>query len=202
VIGPYALHEPLGSGGTASVHVGVDRRSPDRAPVAIKRLHPDQARSGAAALRLLDEVRSVKHVRHPNVVQYLDVFSDGEEIVAVGEYVHGEPLGRLLAPGAAHERVPPRIAVAIVRDVLAGLHAAHEACDASGKPLELVHRDVTPDNILVGADGVVRLVDFGVAKASGRLHATRDGGVRGKLAYLAPEQVGGTVTPRTDTYAA
>ena len=86
--------------------------------------------------------------------------------------------------------------------MLHGLHAAHVAKDGAGKALELVHRDVTPENILVGADGTARLMDFGVAKAQGRLHATKDGGVKGKLAYLAPEQVGGDVTARTDLYAA
>ncbi|MET0595340.1 MAG: serine/threonine-protein kinase, partial [Polyangiaceae bacterium] len=94
------------------------------------------------------------------------------------------------------------IACAIVADALHGLHAAHEAKDERGKPLGIVHRDVSPQNVLVGTDGMARLLDFGVAKAAGRLQVTINGQVKGKLAYLAPEQVRGTVTPQSDVYAA
>jgi serine/threonine-protein kinase len=202
VHGRYALYETLGVGAAATVHLGVARGG-EPVPVAIKVLHDRQSREAGAVARLLDEVRLSRHVVHPNVVRVLDFISDGEETLAVMEYVHGEPLSRLLADVKERaERTPVAIAAAIARDVLHGLFAAHVATDGTGKPLELVHRDVTPENILVGADGVARLTDFGVAKAQGRLHATKDGGVKGKLAYLAPEQVGGEVTARTDLYAA
>jgi eukaryotic-like serine/threonine-protein kinase len=204
VHGRYAIYDAvkaLGSGAAASVHLGVSRGH-ETVPVAIKRLHAGQARQAAAVARLLDEVRLSRHIVHPNVVRTIDFVSDGEEMLAVMEYVHGEPLSRLLADARESGRAPPvAIAVRIASDVLHGLHAAHVATDGAGSPLQLVHRDVTPENILVGADGVARLMDFGVAKAEGRLHATRDGGVRGKLAYLAPEQIGGEVTSRTDLYA-
>ena len=183
------------------MHLGVSRGA-EPSPVAIKRLHAGQARQAAAVARLLDEVRLARHIVHPNVVRTIDFVSDGEEMLAIMEYVHGEPLSRLLADARAASRLMPvPLAIRIVSDVLHGLQAAHLAIDGEGKPLRLVHRDVTPENILVGTDGVARLMDFGVAKAEGRLHATRDGGVRGKLAYLAPEQIGGEVTARTDTYA-
>lgn len=202
--GRYAIYDAasaLGSGAAASVHLGVSRGR-QTVPVAIKRLHAGQARQPAAVARLLDEVRLARHVVHPNVVRTIDFVSDGEEMIAVMEYVHGEPLSRLLADArASGSQLPVAVAVRIAVDVLQGLHAAHLATDGEGQPLLLVHRDVTPDNILVGADGLARLMDFGVAKAEGRLHATRDGGIRGKLAYLAPEQVGGKVTARTDLYA-
>ena len=205
VHGPYALYDALqalGSGAAASVHLGVARDSPSSRPVAIKRLHAGQARQSAAVARLLDEVRLTRNIVHPNVVRTIDFVSDGEEMLAVMEYVHGEPLSRLLADVVyAGAMMPLNVALRIACDVLSGLEAAHHARDAEGQPLMLVHRDVTPENILVGADGVARLMDFGVAKAEGRLHATRDGGIRGKLAYLAPEQVGGDVTARTDLYA-
>lgn len=201
VHGRYALYETLGVGAAAEVHLGVSR-GPEVVPVAIKRLHDRKSRETAAVAGLLDEVRLSRHVVHPNVVRIVDFVSDGEEMLAVMEYVHGEPLSRLLADvKESGGRTSVGIATAIVCDVLRGLYAAHVATDADGRPLALVHRDVTPENILVGADGVARLMDFGVAKAQGRLHATKDGGVRGKLAYLAPEQVGGDVTPRTDLYA-
>lgn len=201
VHGRYALYETLGVGAAATVHLGV-ARGPDVMPVAIKRLHDQKSRQTAAVAGLLDEVRLSRHVVHPNVVRIIDFVSDGEEMLAVMEYVHGEPLSRLLSDvkeQGARTRVA--VATAIACDVLRGLQAAHAATDADGRPLALVHRDVTPENILVGTDGVARLMDFGVAKAQGRLHATKDGGVRGKLAYLAPEQVGGEVTARTDLYA-
>ena len=200
--GRYALYDTLGVGAAATVHLGVARGA-DVVPVAIKVLHDRQSREAGAVARLLDEVRLSRHVVHPNVVRVLDFISDGEETLAVMEYVHGEPLSRLLADvKESGLRTPVPIAAAIACGVLHGLYAAHVATDGAGKALELVHRDVTPENILVGADGVARLMDFGVAKAQGRLHATKDGGVKGKLAYLAPEQVGGDVTARTDLYAA
>ncbi|CAN5918845.1 hypothetical protein BH11MYX4_BH11MYX4_04280 [soil metagenome] len=204
VHGRYAIYDAasaLGSGGAASVHLGVSRGR-ETVPVAIKRLHAAQARQPAAVARLLDEVRLARHIVHPNVVRTIDFVSDGEEMLAVMEYVHGEPLSRLLADARdGGARLPVAIAIRIASDVLHGLHAAHLAKDGEGQPLHLVHRDVTPENVLVGADGLARLMDFGVAKAEGRLHATRDGGVRGKLAYRAPEQIGGEVTARTDLYA-
>jgi hypothetical protein len=203
VHGRYALYptQMLGVGAAAVVHLGV-ARGPEPVPVAIKRLHDRQARDASAVARLLDEVRLARRVVHPNVVRVIDFVSDGEAMLAVMDYVHGEPLSRLLAAvKESGERTPVAIAASIACDVLRGLHAAHEATDADGTPLGLVHRDVTPENILVGADGVARLMDFGVAKAQGRLHLTKDGGVRGKLAYLAPEQVGGEVSARTDLYA-
>ncbi|MBS2015069.1 MAG: serine/threonine protein kinase [Deltaproteobacteria bacterium] len=201
VVGRYALYEPLGKGGAASVFLSVERRETP-VVVAVKLLHASQARDAAAVSRLLDEVRLSRLVRHENVVRVRDFVSDGTEMLSVMDYVHGEPLSRLLVATGARAKVPPPIAAAIVVDVLSGLHAAHEARDAEGAPLRIVHRDVTPENVLVGDDGAARITDFGVAKAEGRLQETRDGGVRGKLMYLAPEQIGGDVSPKTDVYAA
>ena len=106
------------------------------------------------------------------------------------EYVHGESLVRLLAAARDSAKpIPSPIASAILVGVLHGLHAAHEATNERGEPLGIVHRDVSPQNVLVGADGVARVLDFGVAKAVGRIHSTRDGQLKGKLAYMAPEQL-------------
>jgi len=103
-----------------------------------------------------------------------------------------------------HEaHVPVAIAASIVTSVLHGLHAAHEACDEQGRLLGLVHRDVSPQNVIVGSDGVPRVIDFGIAKAAGRANVTREGQVKGKAPYMAPEQIqGGAVNPRTDVYGA
>jgi serine/threonine-protein kinase len=119
------------------------------------------------------------------------------------EYVHGESLARLRTAMAQAGRVAdPRIVASVISGVLHGLHAAHEAKSEVGQPLNIVHRDVSPQNILVGIEGISRVLDFGVAKAIGRVQSTREGQIKGKLAYMAPEQLqGGHVTRRADIYA-
>jgi serine/threonine-protein kinase len=172
--------------------------------VAVKAPHPQYARDPEFAKMLVDEARLAARVRHPNVVSVIDVHAEGNELFLVMEYVHGEALSRLIVTsGQDGERVPPRIASAIVCGILHGLHAAHEARDEHGQPLNIVHRDVSPHNVVVGVDGVARLIDFGVAKAVGRVQSTADGQVKGKIAYMAPEQVRGqAVTRQTDVYGA
>jgi serine/threonine-protein kinase len=124
-------------------------------------------------------------------------------VFLVMEYVEGENLSRLLRAARNHgEQVPPRIAGSILVGALRGLDAAHRACDEHGGPLRIVHRDVSPQNILVGADGVSRLLDFGVAKAVGRMQTTRGGQIKGKLSYMPPEQLQGEpVDASADIYA-
>jgi serine/threonine-protein kinase len=143
-------------------------------------------------------------VRHPNVVPVLDVYAEEGELSLVMEYVDGESLARLWR--ATHERsapIPVPIAVAVAASVLHGLHAAHEACDEQGAPLGLVHRDVSPQNVIVGSDGVARVIDFGIAKAESRSNVSREGQLKGKLPYMAPEQIQrGVVNRRTDVYGA
>ena len=196
----------IASGGMASVHFARLVGPPGFArTVAIKRAHPHLARDPDFALMFLDEARLASRIRHPNVVPTLDVLQTTDELLLVMDYVHGESLWRLLraAQRAGRARAARRSPRRIVVDTLHGLHAAHEATDEQGAPLGIVHRDVSPQNILVGVDGVARLVDFGIAKAAGRLHSTRDSSVKGKYAYMAPEQVRGEPVSRlTDTYAA
>jgi hypothetical protein len=205
IVGRYAIYEEIASGGMASVHFArlVDPSGSART-VAIKRAHPHLARDAEFALMFLDEARLATSVRHANVVSTIDVLSTADDLGLVMEYVHGESLWRLMrAIRERGERVPLPIAASILTDALHGLHAAHEATDERGGPLGIVHRDVSPQNIIVGVDGRARLVDFGIAKAAGRLHSTRDSSVKGKYAYMAPEQVRGQPVSRlTDTYAA
>src|SRR5262249_6584021 len=143
-------------------------------------------------------------VHSPHVVPTLDVIATGGELFLVMEYVRGESLARLVQLVRARgQRIPLPIAVSITCGVLQGLHAAHDARDERGKALGIVHRDVSPQNILVGSDGLARVLDFGVAKAAGRCQTTRDGRLKGKLSYMAPEQLcGEAVTRKTDIYAA
>jgi eukaryotic-like serine/threonine-protein kinase len=203
--GRYLLYEPIASGGMATVHYGrlVATGGFSRA-VAIKRLHPALATDPDFLATFLDEARIAARVRHPNVVSVLDVVSDAEELFLVMEYVHGETLARLVrAASQCSERVPLPVSAAIVSGVLHGLHAAHEATNEEGEPLGIVHRDVSPQNVLIGTDGAPHLVDFGIAKAIGRTQTTRDGQLKGKLPYMAVEQLRGQpVSRRTDVYAA
>jgi len=134
----------------------------------------------------------------------LDVFAEEGDLSLVMEYVAGESLSQLCRLSAqARTQVPVPIAVAITASILHGLHAAHEACDERGALLGLVHRDVSPQNVLVGVDGVARLIDFGIAKAASRRNASRNGQLKGKIAYMAPEQIQrGRIDLRTDVYGA
>jgi eukaryotic-like serine/threonine-protein kinase len=202
----YVLHEPIASGGMASVHLGRVKGARGFArTVAIKRLHPQFARDPEFSSMLLDEARLASAIRHPNVVPTLDVVQAEGELFMVMEYVSGESLARLLAEArATGAPVPARVGAAVVAGALLGLHAAHEARSEDGVDLQIVHRDVSPQNILVGSDGIPRLVDFGIARATVRAQATREGQLKGKLRYMAPEQLRGRrdVSRRTDVYAA
>jgi eukaryotic-like serine/threonine-protein kinase len=157
--------------------------------VALKRIEPQGSEAHGGARALLEKTRSLSRVRHPNVVPTLDAVEEDDGLYLVMDYVAGETLDRLLGPLASRgERVPPRIACALVAGVLRGLHAAHEARSSRGEPLGIVHGDVSPRNVLVGADGVPRLLDFAFPRPS--------------LPYMAPEQGHGEVTPRSDVFSA
>lgn len=207
VAGRYEVFEPIASGGSATVHLGrlVGPHGFSR-PVAIKRLHPQLARDRALVVELREEARIVSRIQHHNVVSILDVIETGDGIALVMDYVEGEPLGSLVSATrkTTGRPPPPSIVAAIMASVLRGLHAAHEAT-SNGDPLGIVHRDVSPQNIIVGGDGVARIVDFGIAKALGRLvETTTHGAIKGKLPYMAPEQfrAGAVLTRRTDVYGA
>jgi hypothetical protein len=203
--GRYVVFGEIASGGMASVlygrllgPVGFAR------PVAIKRLHPHIAREPGLVSMFIDEARICSRVSHANVVPTLDVIEAPGELSLVMEYVHGVSLEMLLELAAATgQRVPLGIAASLLLGTLHGLSAAHEACTEAGELLGIVHRDVSPQNILVGVDGVPRLLDFGIAKARGRLRSTPSGEIKGKLLYMAPEQFkSGDVDLRVDVYSA
>ena len=204
-VGRYALYGEIASGGMASVHfgrllgpVGFSR------PVAVKRLHPQLARDPEVRRMFVEEARLASRIRHPNVVPTLDVVSEGGDLLLVMEYVHGEALNRLMrAARSSAQRIPLPVLLAVMSSVLHGLHAAHEATSETGEPLHIVHRDVSPQNVMVGVDGVARVLDFGIARAAVRVENTRQGVVKGKIAYMAPEQLGGApLDRRADVFAA
>lgn len=189
----------------ATVHLGkIDGPAGFSRAFAIKRLHPQFARDPSFVAMFLDEARIASRLRHPNVVPIVDVVSEDGELFLVMDYVHGEAWSRLLR---AADRSGNRPALPIVSSVMAGmldgLHAAHQATGDMGEPLHIVHRDVSPQNVLVGVDGVARITDFGVAKAARRLQDTNTGRLKGKLPYMAPEQYSrDDVDHRVDVFAA
>jgi eukaryotic-like serine/threonine-protein kinase len=205
VVGRYAIYGEIAAGGMATVHLGRLRGPVGFSKtVAIKRLHEQFAKDDEFVTMFIDEARLAARIHHPNVVQTLDVVQEDRQLLLVMEYVHGVQLSTLTRLARKRGKpMPPAIVVAIVAGMLRGLHAAHDATDEQGAPLNIVHRDVSPHNVLVGADGVPRVIDFGIAKASGRLQQTATGQVKGKVPYMAPEQVKGQqVTRRTDIFAA
>src|SRR6188768_3140285 len=173
--------------------------------VAMKRLHPHLATEKEFVEMFLDEARIAARIHHPNVVPILEVGASAVGYYLVMEYIEGDTLARLLARAATRgKRLPVGIALRIALDMLSGLHAAHELRDDMGDAVQLVHRDVSPQNVLVGVDGIARITDFGVARAASRLTATRVGQLKGKIAYMAPEQAAGeeSIDRRADVFAA
>jgi serine/threonine-protein kinase len=202
-VGRYLLHRQIARGGMATIHIA--RLMGDEGfsrIVAAKRLLPEFAEDTDFVSMFMDEARIASKVHHPNVVPVLDLVTTTDEVMLVQEYVHGVPLHVLLRTAhEANQKIPVRIAVCIASQVLGGLHAAHNTLDEMGAPLNIVHRDVSPQNVMIAVDGSARLLDFGVAKATMAAHVTRDGTFKGKLAYSAPEQVRGRPTQQSDVYA-
>lgn len=203
-VGDYQLFAEIAAGGMATVHLAYRHNDPYLTPVAIKRLHSQFTRDVDFVTMFSDEARVVTHIQHPNVVPTFDVVQTEDELSLVMQYVHGEAFSKLLGAAYRLEKpASPPIVRTVMADVLRGLHAAHETRDAQGNALEIVHRDVSPQNIIVGTDGVARILDFGIAKAVGKASVTRDNEVRGKIAYMAPEQLHRAgIDHRVDIYAA
>lgn len=204
-LGRYAICQQISEGGMAAVHLGILLGSGGFSRfVAIKRMHPELARDASLVARFEQEVLLGARIQHPNVVQALDVVSRQDELLLVMEFVHGETLAGLVE-AAAHggAALPIEVALNIVTSALHGLHVAHEARDEDDVPLALVHRDFSPQNVLVGSDGYARVLDFGIAKTLAKAIKTEIGVVAGKLPYMAPEQLRQQpLDRRTDVFAA
>lgn len=200
----YELGRPIASGGMATVYLGRRSAATGVTVVAIKRLHPSLTADSKFSCMMLDEARAAARVRHPNVVGLVDVIVGDEPVMLVFEHVLGVTVGQLMRAGeSSRSALRVDVAGAIVVDVLRGLHAAHCATDEAGAKLELVHRDVSPQNVIVGADGIARVIDFGIAFARGRAQVTKGQSLRGKAAYIAPERfIGAPFDRRVDVWSA
>ncbi len=210
-LGSYRLIAELGHGGMADVFLAAAE-----GPVGcgftklavVKKLRDHLVEDPEFVSMLLDEARITARLTHPNVVQLFEVGQVDDQYFLAMEYLDGQPLHRIARrierrAARGDSEVPREVFYAIVADVLAGLHHAHELKDYDGAPLEVVHRDVTPHNVFVTYDGAIKVVDFGIAKAAGRLTSTEHGIVKGKIRYMSPEQAaGGDVDRRTDVFAA
>jgi eukaryotic-like serine/threonine-protein kinase len=201
-LGRYTILGRVASGGMATVYVGRQSGAAGfERIVAIKACHDHARHNQEFASRFLEEARLAARIRHPNVVATLDV-SDGDPLYLIMEYVEGGSLSALARCAMTRgNRLPLEVSLRIVMDALAGLQATHEAQGPDGRPLCLVHCDISPQNILVGVDGAARITDFGIARAAARLRDDR-GSIEGKLSYMAPEQLSsGPITQRTDLFS-
>jgi serine/threonine-protein kinase len=190
-LGAYELLIELASGGMATVLLAraTDRRTGPPL-VAVKRPHRHLTNDKTFLTMLVDEARLASSIDHPNVVRVRELGFDGGVPFIVMDYIEGASIAELRRELSSIGRaLDARVAVRIVLDALSGLHAAHELKDDTGRPLHIVHRDVSPHNVLIGCDGRAHITDFGIAKAEDRIQTTRTHEVKGKLAYLAPERV-------------
>ena len=203
--GRYAVFDEIASGGMASVYLAC-RIAPGDTPrvVAIKKLFESFAKQPEFVTMFLDEAHIAARMRHPNIVTTYEFLRIPDSLAIVMEFVLGVSLQDLQRIARERQAIAPRaVTGAILRDALLGLHAAHETTDEGGNPVGLVHRDVSPHNIIVGKEGTAKVIDFGIAKAAGRLQVTEVGVMKGKFAYMAPEQIrAAPVDRRVDIYSA
>lgn len=203
-VGEYRIVSRLNQGGMATLFLGHRVGAPEGAePVAIKAIHEALSEDWQFVRMFIDEAMISIRLRHPNVVRVDELGEQDNSYFLAMEYVHGCSLSDLLRTmGRAGRRMRPEIAVWIAAQVAAGLHAAHEMTGHDGQLLGVVHRDVSPQNVLLAVDGQVKLLDFGIAKAAGRADRTAAGVIKGKVRYMAPEQATGAgVDRRVDVYA-
>ncbi len=204
-VGRYQITDRLASGGTSELFRGVFVGEYGfKKPIAIKRLLPHLANDPSAVEMFLDEARIAARLNHRNIIEVLELGSDAETQYMAMQFVDGiDLLGLARECARTRIRLPAELAALIVREVLDALDYAHNAQDPAGRPLAIVHRDVSPGNVMLSWNGDVKLVDFGRALGTERRHKTKGESLRGKCGYMSPEQVsGGTVDARSDLFQA
>ena len=204
-VGRYALVEQLGQGGMAEIYAAeTTGEGSVRRPVVIKRLRPELIADPAAVSQFCDEANLLAALHHPNIVAVHDFGRSQNQYFLAEEYVAGRNLGRIIERRLSSTRrpLPVEIIAHVGCEILKGLEYAHSLRDGDGRPLAIVHRDVSPENVMISALGEVKLLDFGVVKAEGRLTKTETGVVKGNVTYMAPEQARGLeVDHRADLYS-
>jgi serine/threonine protein kinase len=202
-LGKYRLIAELGHGGMAQVFLALARGPAGFNKLAvIKQIREQLADDPEFLTMFLDEARLAARLNHPNVVQTNEVGEDGKRYFICMEYLEGQPLNRIIQRLGRESGLPLGVMLRILVEGLAGLHHAHELTDYDGTPLQVVHRDVTPHNIFVTYAGGVKMVDFGIAKALSQSTETKAGVLKGKVAYMAPEQArGDKVDCRADLFS-
>ena len=196
--GPYHLIRKIGSGGMGIVWMA--RREGYNGPLVVKRLHRHLAEDKEAVTRLFDEVKHTRRLRHQNVVRVFDGGRIGDTYFLAMEWIEGLHLRSCVEASGAP--LPPTLTASLARQAAAGLAAAHTAVDESGEPMGLVHRDVSPDNLMVNTSGTLKVLDFGIARSRGSLARTNAGIRHGKLLYIAPEYLeDGVASVRSDVYS-
>ena len=204
-LGRYDLLRRLAAGGMGEVYLAQSEGAANfTKQVAIKRILPHLARDEGFVRKFIDEAHLMVQLHHGNIVPVLELADDEGELYLVMEYLPGRDLKAVLRRLRADERqMPVDLAVWLVGEVLAGLDYAHRKRGADGESLGVVHRDVSPSNVCLGAGGEVKLVDFGIARARGGLHQSISGTLQGKFVYMSPEQADGqAVDARSDVFSA
>ncbi|MCY1020006.1 protein kinase domain-containing protein [Pyxidicoccus sp. MSG2] len=205
-MGRYRLSARIATGGMAEVYLGrrIDEDGTRGPAVAVKRLMPHLASDRRVVQMFLNEARITAQVHHPNVVTILELGMEGTEPFIAMELLEGRSFAELRQEAAEHgQRVPLGITLRVLVDACRGLDAAHRVVDEGGRPLRIVHRDFTPDNIHVGVNGAVKVIDFGIAKADALGSGTEPGVLKGKFFYMSPEMIAGKqVDHRADLFAA
>ena len=205
-VGQYVLARELARGGMGEIWLARQSGTPEfERLVVLKRVISSGGDDSSAMTMFLDEARIASKLSHPNIVQVFELGRDGGSVFLVMEYLTGQTLSRFARRMVEKDgRVPASLAVAIVASAAKGLGYAHRRVDLEGKPLNIVHRDVSPQNLFVTYDGEVKVLDFGIARAAGRMGRTMTGVIKGKVAYMSPEQAAGggvVVTGAADVYA-
>ncbi len=203
-LGRYELLVPIARGGMARVWAArLHGQRGFQKLVAIKTILPHLADEPEFERMFLDEARIASGVHHPNVCEIYELGEERRVLYLAMEWVNGDSLARVIRPQKKSEPLDPRVVARIIADACAGVHAAHELTDEDGRKLDVVHRDLSPHNILLSLDGVAKVCDFGVAKALGQLHEqTSAGQLKGKVSYMSPEQVtGGKIDRRSDVFS-
>jgi serine/threonine-protein kinase len=201
--GSYTLHQELGSGGMASVHLaqwrgpdGIERR------VALKRLFRNVADNQELVAAFIDEGRLARYLKHPNIAQVYELGRIQGSYFIAFEYVPGPTVQQLVKQCAQHVGpIPVAVVLDIIGQLCEALDHAHNLCDELGLPLGIVHRDVTPHNLIVSNTGIVKLIDFGLAKVKYSSFESQAGIIKGKLSYIAPEYLAGALDVRCDLWA-